>query len=104
FFNQWGGASSGAGGSTPSNTHSPYGIQYTDDFGGVSIFGSTSNQQSTTHALYTQGTYDFSDYVEGLSFTGGFRETWDAFYTSGGNYCVTGVAPNGGPCVTKANP
>jgi iron complex outermembrane receptor protein len=94
FFNQWGGASSGAGGSTPSNTHSPYGIQYTDDFGGASIFGSTSNQQSTTHAVYTQGTYDFSDYVEGVSFTGGFRQTWDAFYTSGGNYCVTSCPTN----------
>jgi iron complex outermembrane receptor protein len=111
FFNQWGGASSGAGGATPSNTHSPYGIQYTDDFGGVSIFGSTSNQQSTTHAVYTQGTYDFSDYVEGVSFTGGFRQTWDAFYTSGGNYCVTGNVPvgsstgtPGASCVTAAHP
>jgi iron complex outermembrane receptor protein len=98
FFNQWGGASSGAGGATPSNTHSPYGIQYTDDFGGVSISGATATQQSTTHAVYTQGTYDLGDYVEGVSFTGGFRYTWDAFYTSGGNYCVTacppGVAPN----------
>ncbi len=98
FFNQWGGAASGAGGSVPSTTHSPYGIQYTDDFGGVSISGATSTQQSTTHALYTQGTYSLSDYVEGLSFTGGFRYTWDSFYTSAGSYCVTacpaGVAPN----------
>jgi iron complex outermembrane receptor protein len=111
FFNQWGGGASGAGGSSPSNTHSPYGIQYTDDFGGLTVFGSTSNQQSTTHAVYTQGTYDFSDYVEGVSFTGGFRQTWDAFYTSGGNYCVTGNVPVGSstgtpgdPCVTTAHP
>ena len=111
FFNQWGGGASGAGGSSPSNTHSPYGIQYTDDFGGLTVFGSTSTQQSTTHAVYTQGTYDFSDYVEGVSFTGGFRQTWDAFYTSGGNYCVTGKVPVGSStgtpgdaCVTTANP
>ncbi len=111
FFNQWGGNASGAGGATPSNTHSPYGIQYTDDFAGLTVFGSTSNQQSTTHAVYTQGTYDASDYVEGVSFTGGFRQTWDAFYTSGGNYCVTGAVPvgsltgtPGANCVTPANP
>ena len=94
FFNQWGGATSGAGGSVPSTTHAPYGIQYTDDFGGVSISGATSTQQSTTHAVYTQGTYDIGDYVEGLSFTGGFRYTWDAFYTAGGSYCITSCPNN----------
>jgi iron complex outermembrane receptor protein len=99
FFNQWGGASSGAGGAIPSNTHSPYGIQYTDDFGGVSISGATATQQSTTHAVYSQGTYNLSDYIEGLSFTGGFRYTWDAFYSSGGSYCVTGC-PAGVPINT----
>ncbi len=99
FFNQWGGANSGAGGSSPSNTHSPYGIQYTDDFGGVSISGATSTQQATTHAVYTQGTYDIGDYVEGLSFTGGFRYSWDSFYTAGGSYCVTSC-PAGDPINT----
>jgi iron complex outermembrane receptor protein len=99
FFNQWGGAASGAGGSVPSDTHAPYGIQYTDDFGGASISGATSTQQSTTHAVYTQGTYDIGDYVEGLSFTGGFRYTWDSFYSAGGSYCVS-ACPAGTPINT----
>jgi len=91
FFNQWGGAISGAGGSTPSNSRAPYGIQYTDNFGGVSITGSTLNQQSRTDAVYAQASYDFSDYVEGLSFTGGFRYNWDKVYTRGDSYSY---APN----------
>ena len=86
FFNQWGGQSTGAGGSTPSNTSSPYGIQYTNDFGGISVTGSTLNLQSRSDALYTQSTYDLSDYVEGLSITGGFRYSWDKFYTRGDSY------------------
>jgi iron complex outermembrane receptor protein len=111
FFNQWGGATTGAGGGLASNTRSPYGITYTDDFGGVSITGATTTQSSRTDALYTQGTYDLGDYVEGVSFTGGFRYTWDKFYYSGGNYCVSGNVPvgsatgtPGAACVTKQNP
>ena len=111
FFNQWGGATTGAGGSAASNTRAPYGITYTDDFGGVSITGATLTQASRTDAVYTQGTFDAGDYVEGLSFTGGFRYTWDKFYTAGGNYCVTGTVPVGSAtgvpgrdCVTKAHP
>jgi len=57
FFNQWGGASSGAGGSTPSDSRAPYGITYTNDFGGVSVSGATLTQESRTDALYAQGTY-----------------------------------------------
>ena len=83
FFNQWGGATTGAGGSSASNTRAPYGITYTDDFGGASITGATLNQQSRTDAVYSQGTYDASDYVEGVSLTGGFRYTWDKFYYAG---------------------
>ncbi len=111
FFNQWGGATTGAGGGLASNTRSPYGITYTDDFGGVSITGATTTQASRTDAVYTQGTYDASDLVEGVSFTGGFRYTWDKFYYSGGNYCVSGDVPAGSatgvpgrPCVTGAHP
>jgi iron complex outermembrane receptor protein len=112
FFNQWGGATTGAGGGAASNTSAPYGVTYTDDFGGVSITGATLTQVSRTDAAYTQGTYDLSDYVEGVSFTGGFRYTWDKFYSSGGNYCITGGVPAGNPehipagtnCVTKQNP
>jgi iron complex outermembrane receptor protein len=31
----------------------------------------------TTEAVYGQGTYDLSDMIEGLSFTGGVRYTWE---------------------------
>jgi outer membrane protein OmpA-like peptidoglycan-associated protein len=87
IFNQWGGSSQGG----VANTRGPYGIQYTNDFGGLSVFGRTQTQVSNTHAIYTQGTYNLGDYVEGLSFTAGFRYTWDKFYTSGGNYTSLGV-------------
>jgi iron complex outermembrane receptor protein len=86
FFNQWGGQSTGAGGSVPSDTRAPYGIQYTNDFGGAALTAATLNLQSRTDALYTQSTYDLSDYVEGLSVTGGIRYNWDKFYTRGDSY------------------
>jgi iron complex outermembrane receptor protein len=96
FFNQWGGAASGAGGSTPSNTTSPNGIQYTNDFGGISLTGSQLTQESRTDALYAQGNYDLSDYVEGLKFTGGFRYNWDKFYNQGNSYKYV-PGPGGSP-------
>jgi iron complex outermembrane receptor protein len=99
IFNQWGGGTSGASGSSASNTTGPYGEQFTNDFGGVSVSGATQTQTSNTHAAYGQGTYDLSDYIEGLSFTGGFRFTWDKFYSSGNSYCVTGC-PKGVPINT----
>jgi len=36
-----------------------------------------SNQSARSQALYAQGTYDLSQFVEGLKFTGGYRYTWD---------------------------
>jgi iron complex outermembrane receptor protein len=87
FFNQWGQPSQGG----VSNTTKPYGIVYTSDFGGVSVTGLRQTQTSRTDALYEQGTYNLSDYVEGLSFTGGFRYTWDKFYTQENSYSAAGV-------------
>ncbi len=87
IFNQLGGASQGG----VADTRAPYGITYTNDFGGVSVSGASQTQVSTTHAIYTQGTYNLGDYVEGLSFTGGFRYTWDKFYTQGNSYSPAGV-------------
>ncbi|HLG88520.1 MAG TPA: TonB-dependent receptor [Alphaproteobacteria bacterium] len=112
FFNQWGGSPSGAGGSTPSDSRAPYGVQYTNDFGGVSVSGATLTQVSRTNALYTQETYKLDDYVEGLSFTAGFRYTWDKFYTRGDTYdafghlvtptcLVNGVAKQSPTCPTS---
>src|SRR5579859_7778398 len=101
---------SGAGGSTPSGTRSPFGVEYTSDFGGLSLSGATLNSQSRTDALYAQSTYKLDDYVEVLSFTGGFRWTWDKFYNAGGSYCISGKVKTPGnpflgqPCVSAANP
>jgi iron complex outermembrane receptor protein len=90
FFNQWGGQSTGAGGSTPSDTRGPFGIQFANNFGGLSVTGSTLNLQSRSDALYTQSSYDLGDYVEGLSITGGIRYNWDKFYTRGDSYSIAG--------------
>jgi iron complex outermembrane receptor protein len=35
------------------------------------------HESSRSQAVFGQATYDLSDYVEGLSFTGGYRYTWD---------------------------
>jgi len=93
MFNQWGGQPTGAGGGLPSNTTAPYGINYTNDFGGLSVTGSRVNLQSRTDALFTQSTYDLSDYVEGVSFTGGFRYTWDKFYTQSDSFSYVPSGP-----------
>ncbi len=48
---------------------------YSSTLGGVN--GILTYRSSRTNGLYAQGTYDLSDYVEGLSFTGGYRYSWD---------------------------
>jgi len=48
---------------------------YTSTLGFVN--GSIIYRSSRTNGLYAQGTYDLSDFVPGLSFTGGYRYTWD---------------------------
>jgi iron complex outermembrane receptor protein len=48
---------------------------YTVTLGGKSgVFAGTSGR---TQAVYTQGTYDLSQVVEGLSLTAGYRYSWD---------------------------
>jgi iron complex outermembrane receptor protein len=47
------------------------------------------NIQTRSQALFAHGTYDLSDYVEGLSITGGYRYTWD--YASTGSRSTNGV-------------
>jgi iron complex outermembrane receptor protein len=88
-FNQWGGSPSGAGGSTPSNSQKPLAVTYTDDFGGVSLTGSSLNQQSRSDAVYAQATDDLTDIWEGFDgfkLTGGVRYNWDKFYNRGTSY------------------
>jgi iron complex outermembrane receptor protein len=47
------------------------------------------NIQTRSEALFAHGTYDLSDYVQGLSITGGYRYTWD--YASTGSRSTNGV-------------
>ena len=47
------------------------------------------NIATRSEALFAHGTYDLSDYVEGLSVTGGYRYTWD--YSSTGSRSTNGV-------------
>ena len=60
---------------------------------GNTLFGTVGyyhfNIQTRSQALFAHGTYDLSDYVEGLSVTGGYRYTWD--YSSTGSRSTNGV-------------
>jgi iron complex outermembrane receptor protein len=60
---------------------------------GASPFGTVGyyhfNIQTRSQAAFVHGTYDLSDYVEGLSITGGYRYTWD--YSSTGSRSTNGV-------------
>jgi iron complex outermembrane receptor protein len=65
----------------------------------VTALGSPSLQLSKlserSQAVFAQGTYDLSDLVEGLKFTGGYRYTWD--YRSIATQTFKSLAP-GGTC------
>jgi iron complex outermembrane receptor protein len=45
------------------------------------------------NAVYAQGTYDLGDYVEGLSFTGGYRYNWDKKEFRQDAYSATDPSP-----------
>ncbi|MBL8553863.1 MAG: TonB-dependent receptor [Phenylobacterium sp.] len=61
-------------------------------------FGATvinaSRFGSESKGLYTQGTYDLGDLVEGLKFTGGFRYTWDRRFAQSRGLNAAGVCVN----------
>ncbi len=69
------------------------------------IFGTdhivSLQREEETEAIYAQGTYDLSDFVEGLKFTGGYRYTWDYRYLAAHNYAV---GPTGNTCFYTGNP
>ncbi|MDB5393359.1 MAG: TonB-dependent receptor [Rhodospirillales bacterium] len=50
---------------------------FTSSAGSVSGAAGIVYYSNRSNAVYAQGTYDLSDYVEGLSFTGGYRYNWD---------------------------
>jgi iron complex outermembrane receptor protein len=77
------------GGYGSSDTRSPYGIGYQNAFGQVN--GATQVNRARTDAVYLQGTYNLSDFIEGLSVTAGGRYTWDKFYTRGDAYNPDGT-------------
>jgi iron complex outermembrane recepter protein len=72
-------------------TRSPLTPTYSATFAFVQ--GAADGQTERTNAVYAQGTYDLSDWVEGLSFTGGYRYTWDKQYhtTFAYNYYANGA-------------
>ncbi len=70
------------------DSRGPYPVVYTNSFN--SVTGTSGTTDSRTNAIYAQGTYKLDDYVEGLSFTGGYRYSWDKFYESTRAYDGTG--------------
>jgi iron complex outermembrane receptor protein len=69
----------------------PHPIQYNCTLG--TCTGETQISHRHTEALYGQGTYNLSELLEGLSFTAGYRYTWDHAYINDNNY--TGASFNG---------
>lgn len=57
---------------------------------------STRRLQIRSKALFTQGTYDLSDFISGLKFTAGVRYTWD--------YREDSTQPVGGGLISEAPP
>lgn len=72
-FNQFAAPWSFASGTV--NGRSPSHPGYSSTLGGVN--GSLAYGTARSNAVYAQGTFDLSDFVEGLSFTGGYRYSWD---------------------------
>ncbi len=71
------------------DSRGPYPIIYSNSFN--SVTGSSGTTDSRSNAVYAQGTYKLDDYVEGLSFTGGYRYSWDKFYESTRAYNSAGA-------------
>jgi len=51
----------------------------------------SNNPLERSRALYAQATYDLSDLVEGLRFTGGYRYTWDYRWFGGIGFTSSGA-------------
>ncbi len=50
---------------------------FTASAGSVSGAAGVVYYSNRSNSVYAQGTYDLGDFVEGLSFTGGYRYSWD---------------------------
>lgn len=73
----------------------PYYINLETIFGTDHIV--SLQREEETEAIYGQGTYDLSDFVEGLKFTGGYRYTWDYRYLAAHNVTSAGCFYTGNP-------
>lgn len=63
---------------------------YNAIFGGLN--GTVTKNKGKTNALYAQGTYDLGAVVEGLSFTAGFRYSWEKRQSNTTNLTGAGIA------------
>jgi iron complex outermembrane receptor protein len=96
------------GGFFQRNPPQPYYTVHEEIFGAINYYSSTQPAEET-EAIYAQGTYDLSDLVEGLKFTGGYRYTWD--YRSLSSGTISGNPPHQGcvpaflklPCTLAGN-
>jgi iron complex outermembrane receptor protein len=91
------------------NTY-PYGYQEINTIGGGILSPTISHVNSTTSALFAQGTLDFgafSEALDGLKLTAGYRYTWDtrhytAFaYNSATRVCTTDATRPFPNCLVK---
>jgi iron complex outermembrane recepter protein len=74
---------------TASNTSGTSGRSYATVFGGLQ-YGTQTMDRNKSHAAYTQFTYDF---LNGLSLTGGFRESWDWYSQTYATFATANNAP-----------
>jgi len=70
----------------------PHSIQYNCTLG--TCTGEVQESHRNTVALYGQGTYNLSELIDGLSFTAGYRYTWDHVYQNDNIYDTTGKLTN----------
>ena len=82
-----------------------FGLQIAEVNGSIQVGNDVGNTWARTQALYSQATYDLSDVLEGLKFTGGFRYTWDYRSVSESVKSSTGgcVTPGDINCFNSAN-
>lgn len=67
----------------------PEGILFTRSLGGA-VTGSSEVSTARSSAVYMQATYNLGDYLDGLSFTAGYRYSWDHIYARANGYNSTG--------------
>jgi iron complex outermembrane receptor protein len=67
---------------------------FTASAGSVSGSAGIVYYSNRSDSVYAQGTYDLSDFVQGLSFTGGYRYSWDKKEFRQDSYSPANPKPN----------